>query len=78
MCQYKTESITNNHNNRKFNLQTKISTTTDPNILLMRTSELDRAERVYNEKIEELNRATQKADIHTARIVCGVIIVKGK
>ena len=75
-CRYKMESQTNNWRNRKRNIELKISEAVNPNILRMYNAELDNAERVYNEKMDALKAAVKKADIHTVRLVCGVILVK--
>lgn len=76
VSRYKTESLLNSWKNRKRALKIKISDATEPNILRMYNAELENAERMYNEKMEELKLSAEKADIHTVRLVCGVIVVK--
>jgi hypothetical protein len=42
----------------------------------MRENELSKAQRVFDEKIAELEVDLKKADIHVKRIVNGVLIIE--
>lgn len=75
ICIYKIESLTNSWYNRKRSIESKMSHTTESNIIRMYQAELDNAARIYSKKTNELKSAVDRTDIHTSRLVTGILIV---
>ncbi len=75
--EYKIQSLGASHASRCRVLEDQIAASTDPKILLMRRSELARAENSYVEQLNKLRTAAESGDIHVALLVHGCITIEG-
>ena len=69
------QSLAVSHRARRRVLEDQISQATDAKIKLMRESELTRADADFNRKMDELQKATNSAEIMSSSVVYGIISV---
>ncbi|MEW4453060.1 helicase-related protein [Bremerella sp. JC817] len=78
LARFKEESLNASHKGRIAMLEDRLASSTEEKIRRMRQAEIDRAVREYNERLAELRRSSEQADITTERIMVGTIeIVRG-
>ena len=78
LVKFKLESLNASHKGRLAMLNDRLASATEEKIRRMRQSEIDRAIREYNERLADLQRSSEQADITTERIMIGTIeIVRG-
>ncbi len=77
LAQYRKESLQTSHRAQLSQLRTQLAQTNEENIRRMRQSQIVNAEVDFNRRIDELNKATQRADISAQPVAFGVIMVKG-
>lgn len=76
IAMFKLESLENTHRNRVKSLEKHISDAYDELIRRMRTSELESVEADFNKKKDDIKSAQSRADIHTALLANGVIVIE--
>ncbi|GAA4444159.1 DEAD/DEAH box helicase [Novipirellula rosea] len=76
LARFKLQSLNASHDGRIAMLQDRLRTATEEKIRRMRQSEIDRANREYEERSAELTRSSEQADITTERIMIGTIEIK--
>jgi ATP-dependent helicase HepA len=76
LAKFKQQSLNASHEGRVAMLNDRLRSATEEKISRMRKSEIDRAEREYEERSKELTRSSEQADITTERIMIGTIEVK--
>ncbi len=77
LAQYRKESLQTSHQARILQLRTQFAQANEENIRRMRFAQIDRAEADFNRRMNELDRAAQRADISAQPVAFGVIVVKG-
>lgn len=79
LAKFKEESLNASHKGRIAMLEDRLASSTEEKIRRMRQSEIDRAVREYNERLADLRKSSEQADITTERIMVGTIeIVRGQ
>ena len=73
---YKLESLKNNYLNRKLLLERKIAEDIDDRIALMHKTELENATVRYEQKVKEIEKQIERADILIEPVANGVVTVK--
>lgn len=76
LAKFKQQSLNASHDGRIAMLRDRLRSATEEKIRRMRQSEIDRANREYEERSEELKRSSEQADITTERIMVGTIEIK--
>lgn len=77
LCRFKVESLAKSVMARKKIAEAQLKEATDPRIITMRTSELERLSADFNAKKSSLENAVELADIHITKLIRGVLIVEG-
>ena len=78
LAQYRRESLTSSHDARIALLGDQLSQSTNEKIKRMRQSQIDSANADYARRIQELEIAMERTDVHTQLIVHGTIqVVQG-
>jgi len=75
LAKFKESSLNASHKGRIAMLQDRLASSTEDKIRRMRQAEIDRAVREYNERLADLRRSSEQADITTERIMVGTIEV---
>ena len=73
LAKFKEASLNASHKGRMAMLQDRLASSTEGRIRRMRQSEIDRAVREYNERLSDLQKSSEQADITTERIMVGTI-----
>lgn len=73
LAKFKQQSLNASHEGRIAMLNDRLRSATEEKITRMRQSEIDRANREYDERSAELTRSSEQADITTERIMIGTI-----
>jgi hypothetical protein len=73
---FKIESLASSIAARKRNAKQQIDSTESDNIKIMRTGEIERLDREFTNKKQELEEHARVADIHTTHLANGVLIVR--
>lgn len=73
---FKLESLENTHRNRVRALEQQINDTFDELIRRMKISQLESAQAEFEAKAESIRTARSRADIHTALLANGVIVIE--
>lgn len=73
---YKLESLKNNYQNRKLLLERKIAEDGDERIALMHRTELENATVRYEQKVKDIEKQIERADILIELVANGVVTVK--
>ncbi len=76
LAQYRRESLTTSHRARIALLKDQLDQATDEKIRRMRQSQIDSAEADYARRIQELDIATERADITAQPVAYGVINIE--
>ena len=76
LARFKTESLNASHKGRMAMLEERLASSTDEKIRRMRESEIERAKREYEERLKELQKSSEQADITTERILVGTVEVR--
>jgi superfamily II DNA or RNA helicase len=76
LAQYRKESLQTSHQAHISQLRTQLMQTTEENIRRMRIAQISNVEADFNRRMNELDRATQRADISAQPVAFGVIVVK--
>ncbi len=76
MVKYRGESLSTSHQKRVTLLEKQIEEVPDPNIQRMRHQQIANAEADYNQRIQELEDGTEKADITTELVAYGILEVE--
>jgi ATP-dependent helicase HepA len=77
LAKFKEESLNASHKGRMSMLADRLTSATEEKIRRMRQAEIDRATREYNERLDDLRRSSEQADITTERIMIGTIEIAG-
>lgn len=72
---FKLESLANNQRNRVRSLEQRIRDMYDDSIRRIYMSELETAEEKYRQKVEEIERISEKAEIYATLLLNGIITV---
>jgi hypothetical protein len=75
LARFKTESLNASHKGRIAMLEERLASSTEGKIRRMREAEIQRAQREYEERLKELQKSSEQADITTDRILLGTIQV---
>jgi len=78
LAQYRKESLQTSHRARISQLRTLLEQANEENIRRMRVAQIARAEADFKRRMNELDRAAQRADISAQPVAFGVILVKGE
>jgi ATP-dependent helicase HepA len=73
LAKFKQQSLNASHEGRIAMLNDRLKSATEEKIRRMRQSEIERANREYEERSAELKRSSEQADITTERIMIGTI-----
>lgn len=73
LAKFKQQSLNASHEGRIAMLNDRLKSATEEKITRMRQSEIDRANREYEERSAELKQSSDQADITTERIMIGTI-----
>ncbi|TWU41887.1 DEAD/DEAH box helicase [Novipirellula artificiosorum] len=73
LAKFKQQSLNASHEGRIAMLNDRLKSASEEKIIRMRQSEIDRANREYEERSAELTRSSEQADITTERIMIGTI-----
>ena len=76
LAKFKESSLNASHTGRISMLQDRLASSTEEKIRRMRRAEIDRAVREYNERLADLQRSSEQADITMERIMVGTIQIK--
>ena len=76
LAAYRRESLTTSHKARIGLLDEQLEQANDKKIRRMRQSQIDSAEADYARRIEELDRAMERADVVHEPVAYGVLIVE--
>ena len=76
LAAYRRESLSTSHRARIGLLTEQLEQSKDERIQRMRQSQIDSAEADYARRIEELNRATERADVVHEPVAYGILIVE--
>lgn len=76
VAMFKLESLENTHRNRVRSLEQQINDAFDESIRRMKISELETVQVDFSKKIEDIKTAQLRADIHTALLANGVIVIE--
>ncbi len=76
LAQYRKESLQTSHRARILQLREQLVQADEENIRRMRFAQIARAEADFNRRMNELDRAAQRADISAQPVAFGVIVVK--
>ena len=76
LAKFKKESLNASHEGRIAMLEDRLKSATEEKIQRMRKSEIDRANREYEERSAELKRSSEQADITMERIMIGTIEIR--
>lgn len=76
IAMFKLESLENTHRNRVRSLEQQINDTFDEQIKRMKISELETIQADFQKKADEIRTMQARADIHTALLANGVIIIE--
>lgn len=76
VAMFKLESLENTHRNRVRSLEQQINDAFDESIRRMKISELETVQADFGKKIEDIKTAQLRADIHTALLANGVIVIE--
>ena len=74
---YRRESLSTSHQARLALLQEQLNQTSDEKLQRMRRSQIDAAQADYERRIQELNRAMERADIIAEPVAYGVLNAEG-
>lgn len=75
LAKFKKTSLNASHKGRMAMLGDRLASSTEEKIRRMRQSEIDRAVREYNDRLADLTKHSEQADITTERIMIGTIQV---
>jgi len=76
LANFKSESLNASHRGRLAVLNERLRASTEEKIIRMREAEISRAQREYNERMDELRLSSEQADITTDRLLLGTLEVK--
>ena len=76
IAMFKLESLENTHRNRVRSLEQQINDAFDESIRRMKISELETVQADFGKKIDDIKTAQSRADIHTALLANGVIVIE--
>ena len=76
IAMFKLESLENTHRNRVRSLEQQINDAFDESIRRMKISELETVQVDFSKKIDDIKTAQSRADIHTALLANGVIVIE--
>ena len=74
---YRKESLSTSHRARLALLQEQLAQASEEKLQRMRRSQIETAEADYERRIQELDRAMERADIITEPVAYGVIVIEG-
>ena len=77
LAAYRRESLSTSHQARLALLQEQLNQTSDEKLQRMRRSQIDAAQADYERRIQELNRAMERADIIAEPVAYGVLNAEG-
>lgn len=78
LVEHRIQSLTSSHRARCMLLEEQIRAATHSKILLMKQSELTRANADFKRRLDELQKARESGDIHATPVVFGVLAVTGR
>lgn len=76
LARFKETSLTVSHNGRMAMLNDRLQSSREEKIRRMRQAEIDRAIREYKQRLDELKRSSEQADITAERIMTGTIEIR--
>ena len=76
LAQYRKESLQTSHRAHLSQIQTQLAQTNEENIRRMRQAQIVNAEADFKRRMNELEKAAQRADISAQPVAFGVILVK--
>lgn len=76
LARYRKESLQTSRQAYMSQLRTQLAQAKDENIRRMRLAQINNAEADFNRRMDELDRATQRADIIAQSVAFGIIMVK--
>jgi hypothetical protein len=77
LAQYRKESLQTSHRAHLSQIQTQLAQTNEENIRRMRQAQIVNAEADFKRRMDELDKAAQRADISAQPVAFGVILVNG-
>jgi len=77
LAQYRKESLQTSHQANISQLHTQLAQANEENIRRMRQAQIVNAEADFKRRMDELDKAAQRADISAQPVAFGVIVVKG-
>src|SRR3989440_7592 len=77
LAQYRKESLQTSHRAQLSQLHTQLAQANEENIRRMRQAQIVNAEADFNRRMNDLDKAAQRADISAQPVAFGVILVKG-
>ena len=77
LAAYRGESLSTSHQVRLALLQEQLEQAADEKLQRMRRSQIDTAQADYERRIQELDRAMERADIIAELVAYGVLVVEG-
>jgi len=78
LAQYRKESLQTSHQAQLSQLHTQLAQANEENIRRMRQAQIVNAEADFHRRMDELDRAAQRADISAQPVAFGIILVKGE
>lgn len=77
VCAYRKESLLDSHNNLRISINRRLEGVTDPSIIRMYQSQLENATIDFNAKMESIDAALLRSDVHSTLIANGIIEISG-
>ncbi len=77
LAQYRKESLQTSHRAQLSQLHTQLAQANEENIRRMRQAQIVNAEADFKRRMDELDKAAQRADISAQPVAFGIIVVKG-
>ena len=77
VCAYRKESLLDSHNNLRISINRKLESVTDSSIIRMYQAQLENATTDFNMKMESIDEALRRSDVHSALIANGIIEIVG-
>ena len=78
LAAYQRESLSTSHRARIGLLEEQLAQASNENIQKMRRSQIATAQADYERHVQELDSATERADIITEPVAYGVLVIEGK
>jgi ATP-dependent helicase HepA len=78
LAQYRKESLQTSHQARLSQLHTQLAQASEENIRRMRQAQIINAEADFKRRMDEFDKAAQRADISAQSVAFGIVVVQGE